>query len=651
MSKKALFLLAALWVAVTAGAQAAPTVFHVDPRGEDSAPGTREQPFASLQKALDAAGPGDTVRIHGGIYVLDGPVSLRGARGLVVEAGEGEEPVFRGSETLGGWKRVRDRHVLFRVAPEARKRLYQTDLRAQGIEDFGDPVKDRKRPLLYCDGREQTLARYPNEGFAIGVRALGETPIPPVQNGNSGTVEAVFEYRDATIDRWAEEKAPWTGGYWFYDWTDAYRQVLAVDPQHRTLEVKGRNIRHGLRFFGLNLLCEIDAPGEWYLDRDTGLLYWYAPETADPARCETTFSTMGARYMLTLEDCEDVTVRGLSFRESRGGALKVKGGRNVQILDCRMEDLGSEALRIDGGVRHRIDGCVLRHLSAAGISMRGGDRARFERADHVCTNTLVEDYERFHRTYNGAFTAEGCGISIHHCVLRDGPSSALSLAGDDLVAEFNLIERVARESDDQGGFDLYLNPSMRGIVLRYNIWRDIRGGTRYGVAGIRLDDLISGVEIRGNLFERCGSVEFGGVQIHGGSENVIEENVFYDCPWAVSFTPYGDSLWHATWDRIRDGMYRQVDMDSYDYLVRYPEVRELGRNIDVNVVRNNLLVDCGDLFFRATTPQIEAGNRCVASEGRDALYFCRPEVLHPLGIRRVPVEEAGILTNKWLKDE
>ena len=316
-----------------------------------------------------------------------------------------------------------------------------------------------------------------------------------------------------------------------------------------------------------------------------------------------------------------------------------------------MENLGSEALRVDGGARCRIDGCVLRHLDAAGITMRGGDRGRFVRADHVCANTLVEDYERFHRTYNGAFTAEGCGITIHHCVLRDGPSSALSLAGNDLVAEFNLIERVATESDDQGGFDLYLNPSMRGIVMRYNHWRDIHGGTRYGVAGIRLDDLISGVEIRGNLFERCGSVEFGGVQIHGGCDNVIEENVFYDCPFAVSFTPYGDSLFHATWDRICDRICREVDMTSEAFLVRYPEARGWGRTVDVNVVRQNLLVDCDSLYFRATVPQIEGGNVQTASEGLPAAHFCSPDVLHPLGIREIPLGETGIRKNKWLDDE
>ena len=593
----------------------------------------------------------DTVYFHGGTYPLASPIAIKGAKHLVLAACPGEKPVFSGSVALSGWKKVRDAKILRRIPSKAaRERLYWTDLAKQGICDLGDPVKDRKRPALFYDGKAQTLARYPDSGFVVSPKALGPTEIPPVENGNSGTVEGIFAYDDPRLDRWAEERDPWAMGYWFYDWTEACRAITEVDPKARTMTVKGgKAFRHGLRFFGFNLLCELDSPGEWYIDRSNSRLYWYAPEGADFSK--TSFAVLGAKAMLSLEDCEDVTLDELSFVESRGGALRVTGGREVRILNCRIENMGDAAIKVDGGRRHLIDGCVLRHLETSGVTLRGGDRKSFTRADHLITNTLIEDYERFHRTYNGAFTGTGCGITISHCVLRDGPSSAISLEGNDLVAEYNIIEEVARESDDQGGFDLYLNPSMRGLVLRYNLWRNIRGGTRYGVAGIRLDDLISGVQITGNVFDRCGSIEFGGVQIHGGSENVIEDNLFFDCPYAVSFTPYGDSLWHATWERIRGNISKQVDMFSDEFLLRYPEVREMGRNIDVNIVRNNLLVDCGALYFREAVRQIGANNVSVASDGRTLEDLCDPELLKSFGIKRIPIGEMGIISNKWLNDE
>ena len=58
---------------------------------------------------------------------------------------------------------------------------------------------------------------------------------------------------------------------------------------------------------------------------------------------------------------------------------------------------------------------------------------------------------------------------------------------------------------------------------------DIRGGTQHGAAGVRPDDMISGVAVYGNIFERCGTINFGGVQIHGGRENLVEGNLFIDC--------------------------------------------------------------------------------------------------------------------------
>lgn len=90
---------------------------------------------------------------------------------------------------------------------------------------------------------------------------------------------------------------------------------------------------------------------------------------------------------------------------------------------------------------------------------------------------------------------------------------------------------------------MFGNPLYRGVVFRWNRWSDIRGGTHNGAAGIRLDDMISDVVIHGNLFERCGAVIFGGVQIHGGKDNLVDGNLFLDCFAGVSFSRWGDKRW------------------------------------------------------------------------------------------------------------
>ena len=53
--------------------------------------------------------------------------------------------------------------------------------------------------------------------------------------------------------------------------------------------------------------------------------------------------------------------------------------------------------------------------------------------------------------------------------------------------------------------------------------------------------MISGVAIYGNVFERCGAVQFGGVQIHGGKDNLVDGNLFMDCFAGISFSRWGET--------------------------------------------------------------------------------------------------------------
>jgi len=55
-------------------------IWYVAPGGADSAPGTVDQPFASIQRGVDAAGPGDTVSIGPGLYAVSRAVRIAGRR-------------------------------------------------------------------------------------------------------------------------------------------------------------------------------------------------------------------------------------------------------------------------------------------------------------------------------------------------------------------------------------------------------------------------------------------------------------------------------------------------------------------------------------------------------------------------------------------
>ena len=147
------------------------------------------------------------------------------------------------------------------------------------------------------------------------------------------------------------------------------------------------------------------------------------------------------------------------------------------------------------------------------------------------------------------------------------------------------------ESDDQGGIDMWGNPTYRGNVFAITTasYRQMAGRRRNAglrsMRVIRLDDAICGTLIQGNIFQRCsaGKLGFGGVQIHGGKDNVVENNLFADCTAMVSCSPWDDARWRAF---VKSAMNRrEIDRDLY--LERYSELATLLDNANLNHVRNN----------------------------------------------------------------
>jgi hypothetical protein len=652
--------------------------FYVAPDGADAGPGTKDRPFADLTRARDAirelrnrgglpAG-GVAVLVHGGRYRASKTFELTQEDSgteqapIVYGAFAGEKPVLSGGVQVKGFAPVKAPEILARLPEQARGKVWQADLRAQGISDYGT-MQPRGYGLsgypchpwvdLYFDGRPQQLARWPNGGFV----KIGE-----VYGGQADTADSrkpgTFQYEGDRPARWSKADDAWVFGFWSFLWEGRSIKVASFDQANRrlaTVQPSAYGFRKGQPYYCFNLLEEIDSPGEWYLDRTAGVVYLYPP--SDVSRAVVEFPMLAAPF-LKMVNVSHVVVRGLTFELGRAEGAVILGGRRNLLAGCTFGRLGTNGVIIDSGTEHMVLGCDIHTLGAGGLRVAGGDRKTLAPGGHVLENNHVYDFARVDRVYAPAVHLDGVGNRISHNLFHDSPHQGMRVEGYDHLIEYNEIHSVVYESDDQSGIDMYGNPAYRGNVIRYNFWHHIGSGHDVaGQAGIRLDDMISGVLMYGNVFYRCSGGQFGAVQIHGGKDNLADNNLFIDCKYAFSFSPWGQKRWESRLDskEIAAAVSRGgVDIAQPPYSARYPDLARLRENADRNFVWRNLAVQCGRFSIREAGKNSMMDNHSLASDpgfANPALGDFRLKDDCPLydrfPFRPIPFEEIGLYADQF----
>lgn len=628
-------------------------VLHVAPMGNDAGDGSEAKPFRTIERARDAVRAlkksrggalpqgGVRIQIGAGPYPVERPLAL-GAEDsgtaespVVYEALSGQTPVLHGGVRIATWKPIADAKQRDRLDPSVRDRVLEADVKALGVTDLGDAIALRRRPELFVDGVPQTLARWPNEGF--------------VRTGEVVDKDGRFHYVEDRPGRWLDEPEVCLYGYWYWDWYEEYQKVASIDAGERTFKLSlpysNYGYRQDQRYYAVNVFREIDASGEWYLDRTGGRVYWLPPEGVDPSKAETILSVFDQPFV-RMDGVEHVMLVGLTFQEGRGDAIHIRDGSDCLVAGCTVRRFGGDAIVVEGGMRHGIFGCTMHTLGCGGTRVSGGDRKNLTPGGHFVENCTVSDISRIKRTYTPAVLLDGCGNRIAHNLFERIPSSAMRIEGNDHLIELNVVRNVVQESDDQGGIDMFGNPLYRGVLIRWNRWSDIVGGTHCGAAGIRLDDMISGIVLHGNLFERCGAELFGGVQIHGGKENLVDGNVFVDCHAGISFSRWGEKRWLESIERFLK------QASEPPYLTRYPDLANLKKDSDINFISRNLFARCGAVFLRDGGVEKAAIN-AVTDRSIDPQTLSQEQTirsdpqLRSLLWSPIPVEEMGPYDHPW----
>lgn len=604
---------------------AAAVDFHVAAGGNDANPGTEARPFASLERARDAvralggAGAlpagGVTVWIQPGTYARPQTWEFTSA-----DSGTEKAPVtYRagagGEVRLQAWRLVKPAdfapvakaEIVARLDAAARGKVVQLDLAALGFKNLGPfpKVFNNGGGLceLFFNGQRMPLSRWPNEGFVVMEKVLDRGDWSKGPNRHGGK----FVAHEDRVARWHAADGVWLEGYWRVPWEPQTVQVKSIVAATREITfAEPINAGIGSKYAkpgqlgdgkepwcAVNLLEEIDQPGEWCVDFTTKTLYFWPPGDLNRASvCVSDFN----HPLIAMQDVSNVTLRGLVLEGGLGNGVEINGGAGDLIAGCAFRNLGGSGVIINGGTNHGVRSSDFHDLGQGGIHLYGGDRKTLAPAHHFVENNEFHHLGIRKKTYAaaihvGAFgfgtvTGDAVGCRVAHNFIHDLPHAAVLYGGNDNVFEFNEIARVALTSGDVGAFYTWNDWTSFGNVVRYNFVHDSpRANAFY------LDDGDSGDTVFGNVAYRCSY----GTLVGGGHDNVVQNNLFIDCERGLHFDARGVARGYATNPTMIRRL-QSVNPQQPPWSARYPALAKLltGRR-DVptgDLLENNVLVDC-----------------------------------------------------------
>ena len=507
--------------------------FYIAPNGNDDSPGTLAEPFGTLERTKEAiaqkvaAGLNAnlTVFLRGGTYELEQPLVLGSKasgtdlHSITLAAYPGEIPVVSGGQRISGWTKG-EGDIWTAEIPEVRdgkgyfRNLWVSDERAIRARS---PNADAPEPLYRL--REVYLS--PDERNYLVT--LGNNEVRPWKK--------VIEVELVT----------------FGDWEITDYRLEKIDPTNGIVRLPTFPVladgyirpRPGLACYFENAIEMLDEPGEWHLDRKTGVLSYWPRPGEDMATTEVVAPRLTSLLRISgtaRNPVRNVHFRGIRF-EYTDSIVPATGyvgwGGCTTLIDRQLPPQGRRisvevAVVMDFSKSCSVEDCQLAHLGASGCQIGEGSSANVLRGNQIfdtgahgvtvsghanqVVNNHIHHYGRVYYAGSGILAPTATDVLIAHNWVHDGSYNGISIgvkdeslrAGVPAVCNntiaYNRIENVMTQLSDGGG--IYTLGSRRGLVLQGNLVFDVRrspSGAGAPNNGIFFDERSTGVRVEDNI--------------------------------------------------------------------------------------------------------------------------------------------------------
>ncbi|MBE6542239.1 MAG: right-handed parallel beta-helix repeat-containing protein [Ruminococcaceae bacterium] len=389
---------------------------------------------------------------------------------------------------------------------------------------------------FFTGDKRMIKARFPNKEYDLLEEIVDQGDTDPNTRNPNGGAYRISRRTAERIKKWAEPNKAWIYGYFAHDWADS-SSPIDVNIKERLIypeyvESMGARIdKYFTAFFHFyNVPEELDMEGEWYLDRETGNIYFWAYEGAESAD----YSYKNDVLISCTNTC-NLVFEGFTLLGTETNAIELKNCDDMVLNDLLIKNIGGWAVRANGN-RILVSNNEVMHTGMGGIYTSGGDRNTLVHSDNRVTNNYIHHFAEVFTTYQQAIFISGCGNTADHNEICYAPHAGLSVCGDENLVEYNLLHHVVMQSNDAGNIYQGGDWMSRGTIIRYNMIRD-SGSDEWKSTGLYFDDGMSGQTAYGNIII---NVTGCGITAGGGREHTIMHNLIVNCGVGIGY----DSRFH-----------------------------------------------------------------------------------------------------------